>query len=159
MTRRIALVVIVCAAAAAVLAYLRDPAWLIDQTSGLRRWEQRPGGPRYRWSGAHASFFVPADAGAFDMPVSTTFDRPGDPPMLVTVTVDDVVAARAILTDASWTRIHVVLPPAGRRKVRRVDVRTNVVRDDNHGVRIGQLEFPPRVADKLLRSRVGGETT
>ena len=157
MTRRVAIAVIACAALAGVLAYLRDPPWLIDQTSGLRPWEQRAGQPRYRWSTAHASFFVPADAGAFDLPVSTTFDGPGDRPMLVTVTVDDEVAARAVLTDSSWTRIHVALPPAGTRRVRRVDVRTSIVRDGNHGVRIGELEFPPRVADKLLRSTAGGD--
>ncbi len=133
-------------ALAAALAYLYDPPWLITQTSGLRRWEHPAGDRRFRWSNGHASFFVAADAGAFDMPVSTTFTAGDDRPMLVTVTVDDELAARGVLIDESWTRVHVALPQPGRRRVRRIDVRTSLTRDDFRGVRIGELEFAPRVA-------------
>ena len=97
--------------AIAALAYLRDPPWLISQATGLRRWEQQPGTPRYRWSGAHASFFVRADAGAFDIPLSSTFDARDDRPMMVTVSVDDETAARVVLTDAAWKRVRITLPP------------------------------------------------
>ena len=128
----------------AVLGYLRDPPWLIGQTTGLRRWEQREGGPRYRWSGAHASFFVSADAGTIDLPLSTTFDADDARPMMVTVTVDDRPAGRLVLTDPSWRRVRIVLPPPGSRKVRRIDVRTSITREDNHGVRIAGVEPVPR---------------
>ena len=131
---------VLCAAVAA-LWYLRDPAWLIDQTTGLRPWQRESDGRVVRWSGGHASFFVPADAGDVRVPVSTTFDdrEPGgDRPMIVTFTIDDRRAARVLLTDATWREVVLTLPsPAGRR-VRRVDVRTNITRTDNHGVRIGQ---------------------
>jgi hypothetical protein len=157
-TRRLVMLAVACAVAVGALAYLQDPPWLIDQTSGLRAWERPAGQPAFRWSGGHASFFVRADVGVFDMPDSTTFhDRDGRP-MMVTVSVDDELVARVVLTDGSWTRVHVVLPPPGRRRVRRIDVRTNVTREGNHGVRIGALEFAPRVANKLLRSTTSGQT-
>jgi hypothetical protein len=155
-TRRIVIVLVCCALVGGALAYLHDPPWLIDQTTGLRNWERPPGEPRFRWSGGHASFFVRADAGSFELPVSTTFDERDDRPMMVTVSIDDEVVARVVLTDASWTRVHVAMPPPGRRRVRRVDVRTSVTREGNHGVRIGELEFAPRLANKLLRSAAGG---
>jgi hypothetical protein len=139
-TRRTIALSVAAVAAVGALAYLRDPPWLITQTTGLHRWEQQPGTPRYRWSGGHASFFVRADAGAFDIPLSTTFDQHDDPPMMVTVSVDDETAARVVLTDAAWTRIRITLPPPGTRTVRRIDIRTNVTRDDNHGVRVGEIE-------------------
>ncbi|HEY2431578.1 MAG TPA: hypothetical protein VGI12_02820 [Vicinamibacterales bacterium] len=145
MSRRVPLVLAIVAALA-LLAYLRDPPWLVNQASGLRQWEHPAGQPRYRWSTGHASFFVEAGAGAFDVPVSTTFDAPDSQPMLVSVDVDGQLAVRAVLTDPSWTRIHVVLPPPGGRRVRRIDLRTNVTRDTSYGVRVGALEFPPRLA-------------
>jgi hypothetical protein len=152
-TRRALIVVVACATLAA-LGWLYDPPWLINQTTGLRRWEERDG-LHFRWSGAHASFFVPSSARAFEMPVSTSF-ADGDKPMMVTVSVDDQVVARTVLSDPGWKRIRVPLPPPGRRKVRRIDVRTSITRDGNRGVRIGPLEFVPKVAAKLLPSRSGG---
>jgi hypothetical protein len=160
-TRRLIAIVVSSLAVVAALAYLYDPPWLIDQASGLRDWEHPAGEPRYRWSNGHASFFVPAGAGAFDIPVSTTFAAGDDRPMLVTVTVDDVVAARAVLMDESWTRVRVVLPAPGRRRVRRIDVRTNITREDFRGVRIGELEFAARFSSagpppRVFRARWGG---
>jgi len=140
MVTRRAGVIVAALAAIAALAYLRDPPWLISQTTGLHRWEQPPGMPRYRWSGAHASFFVPAGSGTFDLPVSTTFDAHDDKAMMVTVSVDGDTAARIVLTDDGWKRVRIALPPPGSRRVRRIDVRTNVTRDGNRGVRIGEIQ-------------------
>jgi hypothetical protein len=145
-TRRTAEGIVVLLAFAAALAYLRDPPWLLSQASGLHAWQQAPGTPRYRWSGGHASFFVRADAGTFDIPVSTTFDRPGDVPMMVTVSVDGDTAARIVLTDGDWKRVRVALPPPGSRKVRRIDIRTNVTRDANRGVRVGDIELTTKIS-------------
>lgn len=139
--RRLAAIGAVVLTTAAALAYLHDPPWLIDQTTGLRPWEQPAGDLRYRWSGGHASFFVPAGGGVFDIPLSTTFTPGDDRPMMVTISVDDDVVARVVLTDAAWRRVRVTLPPPGRRRVRRIDIRTSVTRDDNHGVRVAAPEF------------------
>ena len=143
-TSRRASIGIVAVALLAALGYLRDPPWLINQTTGLRNWEQRAGEPRYRWSGGHASFFVPSNAASVEVPVSTTFDGRDARPMMVTISIDDVVAARAVLTDAAWKRVAVQLPPPGHRRVRRVDIRTSVTREDNHGVRVGEVTVIPR---------------
>jgi len=130
----------VAVAAACALFYLRDPAWLITHTTGLRPWERSADGTAFRWSGRHASFFVPSDARAVLVPISTTFDPRGDQPMVVTIAIDDEIAARVLLENADWKHVTLTLPPRSHRRVRRVDVRTSVTREDNHGVRIGELE-------------------
>jgi hypothetical protein len=139
-TRRLGWIA-VAAAICGALAYLHDPPWLIDQTSGLRGWERHGTDARFRWSGAHASFFVRADAAAVEIPVSTTFDDRDARPMLVTISVDDTIAARLVLSDAAWRRVRVPLPPRGSRRVRRIDVRTSATREGNHGVRIGEIQY------------------
>jgi hypothetical protein len=126
-----------------VMWYLRDPPWLIGQTTGLRAAQRAADGTLYRWSGGHASFFAPADAGAIRVPLATTFDQGDMAPMMVTVFVDDERAARIVLTDDAWQVVTVPLPPRGSRRVRRIDIRTSVVRDDNHGVKIGEIGFLP----------------
>jgi hypothetical protein len=131
---------IVFIAVAGALAYLRDPAWLANQTTGLRPWQRGADGSMFRWSGNHASFFVPADAQAIRIPVATTFPNPGALPMVVSFFVDDVRAAPVMLTDETWQDVTVPLPRRGSRRVRRIDVRTSVTRDDNHGVKLGEAQ-------------------
>jgi hypothetical protein len=135
--RRAVLVAILVACLGA-LAYLRDPPWQIDQTSGLRSWQQADG-RRFRWSGGHASFFVPSNARQIRIPVATTFDERGSEPMIVSFSVDDRKAAGILLTDDRWQDVILDMPARGSRRVRRIDLRTNVTREDNHGVRIGEL--------------------
>jgi hypothetical protein len=138
MNRRIALAALAIAVAA-TLAYLRDPAWLSEHTSGLRPWQRDADGTAYRWSGGHASFFVPADARQVRVAVATTFDprAPGGAePMLVTFTIDDGRGGRTLLSDGQFRDVVLEMPPRGSRHVRRVDVRTSVTRDGNHGVKI-----------------------
>ena len=129
-------------ALAAVLGYLRDPAWLSGHSSGLRPWAREPDGTAYRWSGGHASFFVPARGRQVRIPVSATFDPQtprGSEPMMVTFTIDDVRAARVLLSSAGFRDVILEMPASGSRRVRRVDVRTSVTREDNHGVKIGEV--------------------
>ena len=124
------------------LWYLRDPAWLATQTTGLREWRRAADGSRFRWSGGHASFFVPSDARQVRIPVSTIFDARmprGDEPMLVTFTIDDVPAGRVVLTDTSVQQATLTMPAPGSRRVRRIDVRTSLTREGNHGVMIGEV--------------------
>jgi hypothetical protein len=127
---------IVCAGGA--LWYFRDPAWLITQTTGLRGWERSADGTRFRWSGGLASFFVPSEEQIIRIPVATTFDARGSEPMVVTFTIDGSRAGRVLLTDAAWQEVTLAMPPRGSRRVRRVEVRTSVTREDNHGVQLGE---------------------
>ena len=139
--RRTVLVMVFLAAAVALLGYLRDPPWLISTTSGLRGWETDADGTRVRWMGGHASLFVPASAHAFELPVRTTFNTSGDWPVTVTVAIDDRTSDRLVLSDGEWHSMLVQLPPAGRRKVRRLDISLDRTRDDNHGAAIGELRI------------------
>ena len=59
--------------------------------------------------------------------------------MVVTAYVDDARAGRVLLTDEAWQALTIALPPRGSRRVRRIDLRTSVVREDNHGVKVGAL--------------------
>jgi hypothetical protein len=138
MRGRVLTAAILIAAACGALWYLRDPAWLITQTTGLRGWERSPDGTRFRWSGGHASFFVPSDEHIVRIPVATTFDVGGSAPMMVTFTIDGSRAGRVLLTDGAWQEVTLSMPPRGSRRVRRVDVLTSVTREDNHGVRLGE---------------------
>ena len=139
MTRRqIAGWLVVIAAVAGALWYLRDPAWVAGQSTGLRPWQQAADGTRYRWSGRHASFFVTSDAARIIVPVATTFRTPADTPMIVTFSIDDSRGTRVLLTNASWTPVTLDMPARGSRRVRRIDVRTSVTREGNHGVMIGE---------------------
>lgn len=126
---------------AATLWYLRDPAWIAGQTTGMWDWEQSRDGTRFRWANSHASFFVPSDASEALLPIATTFDEHGTQPMFVTIAVDDIRAARVLLTDAEWRDVVVPLPPGGSRREHRIDIRTNLTRDDNRAVRVGQVRL------------------
>jgi hypothetical protein len=142
--RRLLTIVLIAVALVGALAYLRDPPWLIDQTTGLRGWERGPDGARYRWSGGHASFFVRSDAGAIQIPISTTFDEKDSRPMMVTISIDDKIAARRVLSGPEWMMTRVLLPPPGGRRVRRVDITTSLTRDGNRGVRVGEVSAEAR---------------
>ena len=136
--RAVALLVGVAVIVAAA-TYLRDPPWLISITSGMRNWEVDDTGARVRWTGGHASFFVPADARIIELPVRTTYDRPDDWPITVSVAIDDRPADRLVLEDGDWHRAVLVMPPRGTRNVRRIDIRTDRTRDDNRGAALGEL--------------------
>jgi hypothetical protein len=130
---------VIAAALAASLAYLRDPPWLISVTSGMRPSQMDASGRRYRWMGGHASLFVPADARLISIPLRTTFDAAGDLPITVTIAIDDRPVDRVVLTDPQWRLSTVRLPPPGSRRVRRVDIRVDRTRDDNRGAAVGDV--------------------
>jgi hypothetical protein len=121
------------------LAYLRDPPWLAELESGFRRWETASDGTRYRWTGGHASFFVPAASRAIVIPARTTFNDPADPPVLVSIAIDDRQADEFVLRDAQWRAHELQLPPPGHRRLRRIDVRVDRVRPGLRGVQVGEI--------------------
>ena len=119
-------------AAAATLAlagiiYLRDPAWLIHSSSGLGEWEHNRAGQRFRWMGAHASFFVPADAKAVTIPLHALFITDDRRPFVVRVDLNDRPATQVVLADEHWTpaEVQIVVPPHWSRKVVRIDLRAS----------------------------------
>jgi hypothetical protein len=127
-----------------LLAYLRDPAWLAGVESGFHGWRAGPDGLRYRWTTGHASFFVPSSSGRITIPARLTFDQPGDPPVLVRIAVDDRPADEFELRDDRWNARRLVLPPPGRRHLRRIDIRVDRLRADNRGIQLGEITIEPR---------------
>jgi hypothetical protein len=91
--------------------------------------------------GGHASLFVPSDAQAAEIPLRATFDAPGDWPILVSVSLDDRPVDRLVLVDATWRQAVVRLPPPGGRRVRRIDIRVDRMREDNRGAAIGVITY------------------
>lgn len=139
MIRRGIFILVAIALVGAALAYLRDPPWLLATTSGLRGWETDRDGARFRWTSGHASFFVPADWSAVELPLRATFDSPTDWPIVATVTIDDRPADRVVLSDDTWRRVVIRLPPRGTRRVRRMNIRLDRTRDGNRGVQLGEV--------------------
>lgn len=140
-TRSVAIGGALIVALAGALWYLRDPVWITTQTTGMWDREQGADGTWYRWTNSHASFFVPSDATSARLRVSTTFDADASQPVIVSVSIDDVRAGMIALADASWHEIVIALPAKGSRHERRIDVRTNMVRPGNRGVRVADVEL------------------
>jgi hypothetical protein len=139
MRRRWIAWLVAAAVVASSLAYLRDPPWLLEVSSGMREWQTGADGARFRWTSGHSSFFVPSDAGSIEIPLRAAFDRPDDWPIVATITLDDRPADRVTLSDAAWRRSVIVLPPRGSRRVRRIDIRLDRTRDENRGVAVGEI--------------------
>ncbi len=137
--RRVAIAVAAVVALTGVLAYLHDPPWLIDVTSGFGRWETDPSGVRYRWMAGHGSFFVPAGANSIDIPLRAVFDSPADWPIVASISIDDRAADRVVLTDDAWRASHLRMPPPGARRVRRIDIRADRTRAGDRGLQVGEV--------------------
>jgi len=107
-----------------VLAYLHDPPWLGEVTSGMLRWEEDPPGTRFRWTMGRASFFVPSDATTMTLPLRAAFPGPNGRPVIVRVSVDDRWLADIELPQPEeWVRTSLPLPrTATSRSFRRVDL-------------------------------------
>ena len=118
------------------LAYLRDPPWLIDVTSGLSAWESDGRGVRYRWTRGHASFFVPAHAAAVGLTLRSVKDAPSDWPITARISVDDQQVQTITLADDDWRDVTLRLPRAGDRAHRRVDVVLDRVRARQRGLQL-----------------------
>ena len=119
-----------------LLAYLRDPPWLHDVTTGLGAWQVDETGERYRWTGARASFFVPADSTTISLTMRALNDTPEDWPINAMITVDDRPAQLVPFPDESWRTIRIRLPPPGERAVRRIDIHLDRVRRHQPGIQL-----------------------
>ena len=81
---------------------------------------------------------MPATATAIVIPTRTTFDDPGQPPILVSITIDDRPADEFVLRDDEWRQHELLLPPPGPRRLRRIDVRADRLRHGLRGVQVGE---------------------
>jgi hypothetical protein len=126
----------------AAAGYLYDPPWVGGTTMGFRTWETEGPGIRFRWTGGHATFYVPRDATLMTLPLRSQFGGPGDGPVSVSVSVDDRLLTDIVLDDPdAWVRSIVPLPRrATRRRFRRVDLRVSrTVGEPMFGVMVGEI--------------------
>lgn len=121
------------------LWYLHDPAWLSSYSSGFHPWEQAEDGRRVRWTKGHASFFVPSDAKRVTLPLRSLKDTSSDWPITVTVTIDDRLAERLTMHDEEWRELALRLPPPAGRRLRRIDLKLDLVRSRLRGVQLGEI--------------------
>ena len=134
-------VVIGVAAVIALLAYLRDPPWVLTYTHGLRGWRTDTEGTRVRWTSGHAAFHVPSDLRAVTIPLRSFRVPPSNRPITALVTIDDRPAERVTFQDESWRHISVKLPPRGSRRARRIDIKLDHVHPGNWGILLGEVQF------------------
>jgi hypothetical protein len=137
MTRRRASTLAAAALAlVGVLAYLRDPPWLLHVTSGLSTPARDESGVDFRWTRGHASFFVPADASVVVLTMRAVDETPGDRPITVTITIDDRPAQIVSFQDESWRDVRLQLPRPGSRRVRRIDLKLDRLRSQHRGIQL-----------------------
>jgi hypothetical protein len=136
MTKRWWTPVIVAALLVAALAYLRDPPWLAQVTSGMGNWQTDSDGTRYRWTTGHASFFVPSATEFVSFRMRAPKQDPRDWPITATITIDDRRADIIKVNDEYWSVVRLRLPQRGGRKLRRIDVKLDRVRSENRGVQL-----------------------
>jgi hypothetical protein len=125
------------------VAWLRDPPWLADITTGMREWKEDEG-VRFRWTNGHASFFVPSDAEAIVLSLRAVFPAPDGGPVYVAVTADDRWLKTLRLDDpGAWARAPVQMPRlATGRRHRRIDLRVSrTIGEGNLGVELGAVEI------------------
>ena len=145
MTRARLVAAMACAMLVWGIAYLRDPPWAGQVTSGMGRWEEDPPGTRYRWTTGRASFFVPMDATAMTLPLRAVFPGKDGRPVTVSVSVDDRWLAEVELPrPEEWVRTSLPLPrKATSRRFRRVDLHVSrtAVGPFILGVMTGEIEL------------------
>jgi hypothetical protein len=127
-------------------AYLRDPPWAGQITSGMRTWEKdRRHGELFRWTTGRASFFVPREATVMTLPLRAVFPGPNGAPVTVSVSVDDRWLTDIVLREPdAWVRASLPLPRrATSRRFRRVDLHVSrtVVGPFILGVQTGEIEL------------------
>jgi hypothetical protein len=128
----------------AALAYLRDPPWIGDVTSGMRGWDYGVPGTVFRWTNGRASLFIPSDATAVMIPLRSGFPGPGGAPVTVEIRVDGRFLTTITLTDPeSWVRDELPLGRrASHRRFRRIDFHVSRVIPERL---LGVMTGPPTI--------------
>jgi hypothetical protein len=97
---------------------------------GFYRWETLEDGTRFRWTGAYASVFVPADVTRVSIPVRLQTNGRTIRPMGVEVMTAGVDQGRTMVGDTmvgdTWAIINVRLPDAGSpARFKRIDLKVD----------------------------------
>jgi hypothetical protein len=124
----------------ALLAYLRDPPWVLSYVYGLQDWQLDSDLRPVRWTAGRAAFHVPADLRGVVLPLR--FEKqPSDWPRTAVITVDDRPAEQVTFADSAWRNVTVHLPPRGARRARRIDIKLDRVSPGNRGLQLAEVQF------------------
>lgn len=127
-----------------VLAYLRNPPWIEDVTSGMKPWDRDESGVLYRWTEGHASFYIPSNVQTMTVPLRSAVAGPDGAPVKVELRQDGAILGSIELTTPSaWTRPTFTLRPSKtRRPFQRIDLRVSRTFPPwSFGVMTGQVSF------------------
>jgi hypothetical protein len=124
-----------------MLAYLHDPPWIGSVTAGLHEWESEPSGDRFRWTSAHATFYVPSDISTMTLPIKGVFGEMDGRPGTVEIAVDDRWLATFTLPNSEWIQPRLALGlRSTTRRYRRIDLRVSrTVGPRKVGVKLGKM--------------------
>jgi hypothetical protein len=119
--------IIVVIAVVAALAYLRNPPWIEDVTSGMKPWDHDESGVLYRWTEGHASFYIPTNVQTMTLPLRSAVAGPDGAPVKVELRQDGALLGIIELTTPSaWIRPTMTLRPSKtRRPFQRIDLRVS----------------------------------
>ena len=152
MTRwKIAALAVCLVIAGALLAYLRDPLWLINVSSGFETPERDRSGRTFRWTGGRASFFVPAGAPLVRIPLRALFLTDDRRPFVVRIDVNDRPASLVSLDDGRWREAEVKIVPAAARGRRVVRIDLHVDRtwsERGLGVQVGEVALSSALPER-----------
>jgi hypothetical protein len=144
MSRRSLKAIAAAVAVIAALAYLYDPPWMGNVTSGMRGWDYGVPGMVIRWTNGRASLFIPSDAKAVMIPLRSGFPGPNGEPVTVDISVDGRFLTTITLTDpAAWVRHELPLGRrTSRRRFRRIDFHVSRVIQERL---LGVMTGPPTI--------------
>jgi hypothetical protein len=132
----------------AALAYLRDPPWLLQVTSGFGTWQEDETGRPCRWTTrSHASLYVARDAALVTLPLRLGLARADGLPVEADLAIDGRVFSTIVLDDPlRWIPVTFTLPSrlSPRRAVRVEIVVRRLLRRGNLGVQVGEPIIRPR---------------
>ena len=143
MSRR-ALFVVALIAAIGALAYLRNPPWIEDVTSGMKPWDHDESGILYRWTEGHASFYIPSNVQTMTVPLRSAVASEDHSPVKVEFRQDGALLGIVQLpTPAAWVSSTLTLRPSKtRRPFQRIDLRVSRTFPPwSFGVMTGKISF------------------
>jgi hypothetical protein len=119
-----AVVIIVATLPLRIAGAVRD-ADVEHLSVGLSKWQQPPDGPRYRWAGGHATFYVSPAARSIQIPLRRSSLAPAT--IEVTIYLDGIEANKVILrSDEGEKTVRLNLLRRAKTRFARVDLESRV---------------------------------
>jgi O-antigen ligase len=130
---------------------------------GFHDWELDPRGRRFRWTTAHATFYVPTGVRTIEIPIRAWNPSPGQSTSLE-VDVNGRTVNRLDIDHTSWTTVVLSFPPRAPDRSWRIDLRVDPTDRPNRinpgtsddrllGIRVGEVQLTPDPDKRALENR------